>query len=339
MGTTVPEISSQCLDARLVGREHIVEAWREATSASYDCEPLAPDEFDASMIAYNVDGLLVRRVRFGRSRFARTRSMVRAAESDSIAIGEYLSGSICGRIADHELHKAPGRISFEDLGVPCEGLAEASEVVSVMIPRDRIAASERLGTRRPVFSLPLNTARGSLLAGALRGLWDELQAGRVYEPAVVAGAFLGLVNGLIEHGVEVPTDGEPRALMEQFLRERLRDPTLGAEHLQRAFSYSRSAIYRLFEEHGGVAAFIRSERLGRCRAELIRSTSPRAVSVVAARYGFYDASHFSRIFRRQYGIAPSQLVAAAALRAPESAASDAGAGARAETATSRLEDD
>ncbi len=340
MATTVPQISPQCLDARLVGREHIVAAWRDAVSPAYDCEPLAPDEFDASLIAYNLDGLMVRRIRFGRARITRTRAMVRRSDIDSISIALYLSGSIRGRIGDHELQKAPDRITFEDLGVPCEGLADASEVLRIVIPRDRIASCERLGSRQPVFSLPLNTARGSLLAVALRGLWDDLQAGRVYEPDIVTGAFLGLVNGLIEHGVQAATDRHPRALMEHYLREHLGDPTLGPEHLQRAFSYSRSAIYRMFEDHGGVAAFIRSERLGRCHAELIRSTTPRAVSVVAARYGFLDASHFSRTFRRQYGISPSHLVAAAAgrARAPEPAVPYAAATTGAGTIKSWLED-
>ena len=314
MATTKLEISPQRLDTRLVGRAQTVTAWQKAISPAYECEPLTPDEFEASLISYNLDGLMVRRVRFGRARFTRTRAMVRDHDIDSISIGLYLAGSLCGRIGDHELRKAPDRITFEDLCVPCEGLVEASEVLRVVIPRDRIASCERLGNRRPVVSLPLNAARGSLLAVALRGLWDDLRAGRVYEPAIVAGAFVGLVNGLIEHGVEAATDRQPQALMEYYLREHLGDPTLGPEHLQRAFNYSRSAIYRRFEHHGGVAAFIRAERLRRCYAELIRSTTPGAVSVVAARYGFSDASHFSRIFHRHYGIAPSHLVATAAHR-------------------------
>ena len=113
---------------------------------------------------------------------------------------------------------------------------------------------------------------------------------------------------------------------------------LGPEQLQQAFHYSRSAIYRLFEPHGGVAAFIRAERLRRCHAELIRSTTPRAVSVVAARYGFTDPSHFSRIFHRHYGIAPSHLVAAAARRAPMAASPYPGARTSPGAAKSWLED-
>ncbi len=316
MQMRAPEIRAQCLDASLVGREHIFEAWREATGSVLECEPLgAPEDFDASITAYNLDGLVVSRVRFGAARFNRDRAMLRQDESDSVAIGLYLSGSIRGHIGDHDYHMRPDQVSLQDLSLPCLGLAEASEVLTVTIPRDRILNPRR--SRRPgFFSMPLSTARGSLLAGTLTRLWDELCAGRVYEPAAVTGAFLGLLNGLMGHNVEATADGQARPLMEQYLRDHLGDPTLGPGQLQRVFHYSRSTIYRLFEPHGGVAAFIRNERLRRCHAELIRPTAGAlAVSTVAARHGFEDRSHFSRVFRQQYGIAPSRLTAAAAAQA------------------------
>jgi AraC-like DNA-binding protein len=277
-------------------------------------QPLQPaDHFNASIVTYDVDGLVVSRVRFDPVRLRRSAATLSDDDRDCISIQHYLSGSIRGRVGGHELYIAPDRISIQDFSVPYHALAQASEVLGVAIPRNRVASSDRLGDRRPVLSLPLNTARGALLSGAVRGVWDELSAGRVYEPATVAGALVGLVDGLIDHSLEICDDGEPLHLMEQYLRERLGNVTLGAEDLQRAFHYSRSAIYRLFEPHGGVAAFIRTERLARCHAELIRSTdTPRSVSRIAARFGFRDASHFSRVFRGQYGVAPSELITAAA---------------------------
>jgi transcriptional regulator GlxA family with amidase domain len=32
----------------------------------------------------------------------------------------------------------------------------------------------------------------------------------------------------------------------------------------------------------------------------------RSVAVLAARWGFFDAAHFSRVFRQHYGYSPSQ---------------------------------
>jgi AraC-like DNA-binding protein len=308
------------VNAALVGHEHILGAWREATSPVYDTDPLpSRPGFDASIVAYNLDGLVVSRMRFDASYFKRGSSRICADKTDCIMIQQYLSGSIRGRVGDRELYMAPDRISFQDSAVPYSGRAEASEVLGVAIPRHRIPRAEMLRTRLPVFSLPLDTARGSLLAGAVAGLWAELCGGRVFEPATVADAFLGLANGLIEHSVAQAADGSGQ-VMEQYLREHLSEAALGPEQLQRTFNVSRSAVYRRFQPRGGVAAFIRAERLRGCHAELIRPRTDRVpVSAIAGAFGFHNASHFSRLFRKTYGVSPSELAAPAARQVPEAA--------------------
>ena len=312
-----PGIPVGRVDAGLVGSEHILEAWREATSPLCDTYPLpSRGEFDASIVAYNLDGLVVSRMRFDASYFERNSSRIRADKTDCVTIQHYLSGSIRGRVGGHELYVTPDRICIQDCAVPYSGRAEASEVLSVGIPRHRVPRAEMLRTRRPLFSLPLNTARGSLLARAVAGLWTDLCAGCVFEADTVADAFLGLVNGLIEHSVGQAADSSCQ-VMEQYLREHLSDAALGPGELEHAFNVSRSAIYRRFEPHGGVAAFIRSERLRRCHAELIRPRAARVpVSAIAGAFGFHDASQFSRLFRKTYGVAPSELAASVAPEIP-----------------------
>ena len=57
-----------------------------------------------------------------------------------------------------------------------------------------------------------------------------------------------------------------------------------------------------------VSAWIRSRRLERCRRELADELfADRPVSAIAARWGFLDASHFSRLFRSTFGEAPTDF--------------------------------
>lgn len=59
-------------------------------------------------------------------------------------------------------------------------------------------------------------------------------------------------------------------------------------------------LHKLFEDQPQtVAALIRQHRLERCRADLARSD--RTVTAVAARWGFSDPAHFSRLFKATYG--------------------------------------
>ena len=55
-----------------------------------------------------------------------------------------------------------------------------------------------------------------------------------------------------------------------------------------------------------VSGWIRSRRLEHCRRDLRDPILlPRSVGVIAARWGFIDAAHFSRIFRTAFGEPPS----------------------------------
>ncbi len=296
-----------------MGRDRIREAWREATSPVFDTSPLAGDDgFDASITAFNLEGILIAQIGFGASHFERCPPRFAAGGNAGISIQQYLSGSISGRVGDHELHMRPDAVHLQDLGIPFVGRAPRSTLLTIIVPRHLIVDADRLGPLRPTVCFPLATARGALLSANVRLLWDELCAGRVFDPVTVATGFLGLVNGLVSAIVR-PSEPHASEAMEHYVRCHLGDVSLGVDHLQRAFFCSRSTVYRLFESHGGVAAFIRNERLRRCHAELLRA-GERAIQIrtVAARFGFHDPAQFSRAFRRRYDVTPSELAALAA---------------------------
>jgi hypothetical protein len=67
-------------------------------------------------------------------------------------------------------------------------------------------------------------------------------------------------------------------------------------------------LYRIFEaEQTTVGSWIRSRRLDHCRRDLTDPTLPdRPVSAVGARWGFVDATHFTRAFKTEYGVTPGE---------------------------------
>jgi AraC-like DNA-binding protein len=93
-----------------------------------------------------------------------------------------------------------------------------------------------------------------------------------------------------------------------FIEQHLGDADLAPGLVAAAHYISVRYLYRLFEAQGEtVAAWIRHRRLEGCRKELADPAfSAAPVSSVAARWGLPDSAHFSRLFRRTYGLPPAE---------------------------------
>jgi AraC-like DNA-binding protein len=96
--------------------------------------------------------------------------------------------------------------------------------------------------------------------------------------------------------------------MHAFIEQHLGEADLAPGIVAAAHHVSLRYLHRLFEaEDTTVAAWIRRRRLERCRRDLADPafrTVP--VSAVAARWGLLDSAHFSRLFRRMYGLPPAE---------------------------------
>lgn len=94
----------------------------------------------------------------------------------------------------------------------------------------------------------------------------------------------------------------------RFIEANLADPGLSPASVAAAHFISTRHLHNVFQEAGTtVAQWIRTRRLENCRRELRDPLQGhRAVSTIAARWGFVDAAHFSRIFRDAFGEPPSR---------------------------------
>lgn len=78
------------------------------------------------------------------------------------------------------------------------------------------------------------------------------------------------------------------------------------ESIARELGVSRRTLYNhLSGMEGSLARYIKVSRLRRAAVLLAESDIP--VSVVSAESGFENLSHFSRCFRAEYGMTPSQF--------------------------------
>ena len=288
--------------------------WREATSPVFEVGARQPlPSFRAANEFYDVDGLIFCCVSFSATSYTREARHLRGGETDFITLQRPIRGGTqVGTVADEPFKMAADRILLQDWAHPYASVAQsAAQQFGVMIPRHRIVARDWVYERQPTMTWMLDSPQGQMLANAWITLWQSLPQASVEDAPTLAAGFLGLLNGLISPDPYGLQDAavQPGMLpvMKHFLDSHLTEPDLGIEQLVQAFRCSRSTVYRLFRQHGGIHSYIRDRRLACCFRDLVHpSAKPRRIRNVAERWGFQDAHHFSRLFKQQFRITPSE---------------------------------
>jgi AraC family transcriptional regulator, positive regulator of tynA and feaB len=89
----------------------------------------------------------------------------------------------------------------------------------------------------------------------------------------------------------------------------LRNPELDVDFIAAAVGLSTRQVHRLFADEGmSLMRWVWGQRLEQCHRELVHDDSGRrSISDIAYTWGFNDQAHFSRAFRKQFGLAPRDL--------------------------------
>ena len=83
--------------------------------------------------------------------------------------------------------------------------------------------------------------------------------------------------------------------------------TLKATNLHKYMQMSRSALHYKLRKHLGqsTAEFLRAYRIGKARALLLSTTE--SVKIIAFQVGFKDPNYFSRAFRQEAALSPTEF--------------------------------
>ena len=310
-------IPSSHFDASTLAPRVRAEAWREFSKELVDITPLRQPQRDIrfswdawhieDVFAYGfVDDCLIGK---------RTRKHT-SLWRGYLSIRVYRNGRSRGLLGDQICHARAGDIHVMDFSLERHGVDIDNVVDGVYVPQEAVGYDPR---RHPAsFNIPVDTPLGRTLSFAIRSLLHDLPGLRWRHAPAVKARVLALLRAVFAHN---GVDEEARAAfadarlgaMRLFVDRHLSDPTLGVDRLCRVFNVSRSTLFRIFTELGGVEAYIRERRTDRAFRDLLYAQPARgAVGRIAEAWCFHSPSHFHRQFRAQYGAQPSELLGGAA---------------------------
>ncbi|GAB4081447.1 helix-turn-helix domain-containing protein [Modestobacter muralis] len=207
-----------------------------------------------------------------------------------------------------------GGLTFTDVTSPYEYRWSGRGVCrSLQIP------VARLGVPVDVVRRALPLARQSPLHGLVSAHLQQvtLHAEELLDEPMVqalASATVDLTRALIASAVDTgraAQDAAAETMLSQVrahVRQHLTDPDLDAARVAAALAVSVRQLYRVCSAAGfSLEQWVIEQRLEGARAELADPGSRgRPIAVVARRWGFTDASYFSRRFRAAYGVTPRE---------------------------------
>nr|WP_249730121.1 helix-turn-helix transcriptional regulator [Chelatococcus sp. YT9] len=110
---------------------------------------------------------------------------------------------------------------------------------------------------------------------------------------------------------DVPLSATLLERARRLIRRNVHAPDFSPDQLCRQLGVSRSRLYRLFENLGGISSYVRRQRLLQAHAALSDVSQNRQVRQIAESVGFTNASAFTRAFNAEFGCSPGEVRAAA----------------------------
>jgi AraC family transcriptional regulator, positive regulator of tynA and feaB len=151
---------------------------------------------------------------------------------------------------------------------------------------------------------------GATLSRLATSLYEEADRLTLQEGRAAVEAYLQILSGCLSHPDAGPSlqihQAELFARIDHFIDEHLAEPTLDPAEIAFAARVSVRHLHRLFVTKGRtVAESIRERRLERCRTDLAdHRLYGKSITEIAFDWGFSDSAHFSRCFKKQFGISP-----------------------------------
>jgi AraC-like DNA-binding protein len=282
-------------------------------------EELSCDTFDANFSYATIGDLTFCRLA-SRVPHRVSRSQAVAAHDDRPFLKAVLQTRGRSLIAQNgrTISLCSGEWTVYDAGQPYSvAVSAGGEFSMLLVPRSRVV-SRALDPRALLLRrFPADRGIGKLiwdLIGNTVNQMPELQYRSSFDLGEIVAqmtrlAVLDSLAGPDAQGASLNSRDKLRERVKFYISAHLADSELSIDKLASVTRCSKRYLHMIFRsEDVSISDYILKARLERCRADLLSpACAHRSITEIAYSWGFNNSNHFSRSFRRAFGIAPRDL--------------------------------
>lgn len=305
---------SQSFSTALIPVSDRVDAWQwRAQQICGDCHIQLPkhSSFHGSIDSRRVGGLQLTRFSSSSLSFRKCPAETASPENRCCIVITQLKGVRHYSQNGASVTLRPSDSTLIDSGLPWSSSCP-TECARLYLRVPRWLIEDRVRTRTLPLArrIPGDAGPGATLFRVSTSLHQEAEIWKAEEGTAALDAYFDILSACIGHSKADVSVGqhcaELSSRIQSFIEAHLTEPTMGPSEIASAVGISVRHLHRLFSLRGHtVGDWIRWRRLLQCRRALADPRwRERTITEIAFLWGFSDSAHFSRCFRRQFGVCP-----------------------------------
>jgi len=309
MSDTVRSLSTSGLSPK-----QQVQCWSDTLTdlcGRFDIDPLEASSLEGRVNYTTVSRLKLCQIEASQHRVGHTDWRVRSSEHPYIKIHFQTYGTSYFEQDGRRIEIAPGDVLAYD--VSCPHTIESPMLTRhdvVIVPKELLRERGFHTERMSACKLSSRAGTGRIAHEFVHAAFDEATKLSPNSAAGVAESLIDLLLLPLREADRMFDRVGPEAMYiraQAFIREHLRDPDLCIDQISASLGCTKRYLHMLFSERGmTVSDYIWRARLQHCRQEL-ETHAGKTITDVAFSWGFSSSSHFSRVFRKYFGIVPSSI--------------------------------
>jgi len=291
-----------------------IQCWSDALTdlcGQFDIDPLEASSFEGRINYTTISTLKLCQIEASQHRLAQTASRAKPGAHPFVKILFQTYGISHFEQDGRRIELMPGDCLAYDVSCPHTIVSPTlTRHEVVIVPKELLQERGFRLAKMSASKLSARTGTGRIAYNFVHAAFDEATRLSPNNAIGVADSLIDLLLLPLRDPDAMFNRVGPEAMYVRaqfFIREHLRDPDLSIDQISVALSCTKRYLHMLFSDRGTtISDYIQHARLQNCRQEL-ETQAGKTITDVAFSWGFSSSSHFSRVFRKHFGVVPSAI--------------------------------